>query len=131
MQRIKAEWSPVAGDHLVLEGGFSIIALEADKPVGIIGVYWNELPFPLEGTREAYINIIEVLPEYRRQGIARELVGKAIDFSRREGVYQLRAWSSDDKAQALPMWRQLGFALCPADNPWCSGLKGFFVSYVL
>lgn len=131
VEKITKEWSKVVGEHLVIDNGFSVIALEQQKPVGLIGVYWSELPVPLEGTREGYINIIEVLPEYRNQGIATTLVEQAIELSRKEGVYQLRAWSSDDKIQALPMWRRLGFGLCPADNPWHKGLKGFFVAYVL
>lgn len=130
-ERIRAEWSKIVGDHLIIEKGFSIIAMAEEKPVGLIGVYWSELPVPLEGTREAYINIIEVLPDYRGQGIATQLVNMSIEMSRAEGVYQLRAWSSDDKTEALPMWKRLGFALCPADNPWQKGLKGFFIGYVL
>ena len=131
VDQIKADWSRVVGEHLVVDNGFSVVAVAGGKPVGLMGVYWAELPTPLEGTREGFINIIEVLPEYRGRGIAAEMVQHAIELSRKEGVYQIRAWSSDDKIQALPMWRKLGFTLCPADNPWQKGLKGYFVGYVL
>jgi len=129
--QIRDEWSQVVADHMVVENGFSIVAVADHKIVALIGVYWSELPRPLEGTREAYINIIEVLPEFRNMGIATELVQRSVELAREGGAYQLRAWSSDDKIQALPLWRKLGFALCPADNPWHQGLKGFFVGYVL
>lgn len=128
---IRDQWAPVVARHLEIDNGFSIVAMAEGKPVGAIGLYWNELPIPLTGTREAYINIIEVIPAFRGRGIATELVNRSIELCREEGVYQVRAWSSDDKIQALPMWRRLGFALCPADNPWHAGLKGFFVGYVL
>lgn len=131
LEQIEKEWSLMAAKHLVIDNGFSIIAMAGEKPIGIIGLYWSKLPTPLENTREAYINIIEVLPDFRGQGIAREMISRSIELCREEGVYQVRAWSSDDKVEALPMWQRLGFALCPADNPWHAGLKGFFVGYVL
>ncbi len=40
--------------------------------------------------------------------------------ARQLGTCQLRAWSSEDKIEAIPMWRALGFGLCPAEE----GSKG-------
>jgi len=46
--------------------------------------------------------------------------------------FQLRAWSSADKTAAIPMWRALGFGLCPATTyPRAAAVEGYFVALVL
>ena len=118
-------WGEVVERHMHIEDGFSIVPLHAGKPVGLISVYWRELPSPLSETKEGYIDIIEVVEGYRRRGIARELVRRSAERTRREGAYQLRAWSSEDKVEAIPMWKALGFGLCPITDP---EVNGYFVT---
>lgn len=127
--RIASEWGQKAAAHVHLSDGFGIVALAGDALAGLISVYWQELPSPLSSTREAYIDIIEVAPAFRRQGIARRLILLAEERARQEGVPQMRAWSSEDKREALQMWRSLGWGLCPAAT--CPGgreVRGFFVT---
>ena len=121
-------WGEVIERHMHIEDGFSIVPLHAGKPVGLISVYWRELPSPLSKTKEGYIDIIEVIEGYRRRGIARELVRRSAERARREGAYQLRAWSSEDKVEAIPMWKSLGFGLTPITD---QEIKGYFVTYPL
>ncbi len=126
--RIGEAWGPVAARHMHLEDGFSLLAVGGDEPVGLISVYWRPLPPPLSSTDEGYIDIIEVHPDYRRQGIARRLIELSVERATARGVYQLRAWSSEDKVEAIPMWKALGFALCPATiYPGGEGVTGYFV----
>jgi GNAT superfamily N-acetyltransferase len=130
--RIAAEWGEKAARHMHLDDGFSIVALAEGELAGLISVYWQDLPSPLGGTREAYIDIIEVPTDYRRKGIAREMIALAEERACEQGAYQMRAWSSEDKAPALQMWRSLGWALCPAiTHPGGREVRGFFVTGVL
>lgn len=131
-ERIWREWGEVAARHMHSDDGFSIVALAGEEPVGLIGVARRELPPPLPSTTEAFIDIIEVRADYRRRGIAAQLVVLSAERARASGAYQLRAWSSEDKSEAILMWRVLGFGLCPATVfPRGETVRGFFVSRVL
>ena len=115
-----------------IHNGFSILALCDGEPIGLISVYWRELPPPLVSATEGYIDIIEVCQGFRRQGIATKLIEMSAERARKQGIYQLRAWSSEDKTEAIPMWQALGFGLCPATTyPGGQEVKGYFVTQVL
>jgi GNAT superfamily N-acetyltransferase len=130
---IARDWSETVARHLHFSGGFTFLAVSRNVLAGVISVFWDELPPPLTGTLEGYIDIIEVRPGYRRRGIAARLVELAARRAREEGAYQLRAWSSEDKLEALYMWRRLlGFGLCPAATyPHGEEVRGYFVTRVL
>jgi GNAT superfamily N-acetyltransferase len=130
--RVGAEWGEKAARHMHLTEGFSIIALEGEILVGLISVYAKTLPAPLDESFDWYIDILEVSKDYRRRGIASHLIELAIQRAKAAGVYQIRSWSSEDKIEAIPMWRALGFGLCPATtHPQGKEVKGYFVAKVL
>ena len=70
---------------------------------------------PLQGAQEAFIDIIEVLPEAQRQGIGTALVEQAIEWARDNGAAQVRAWSEEIRYEALMLWNKLGFAFSQVD----------------
>lgn len=128
------QWGEWVEPYLHLSDGFSIVALRGEAIVGIISVYRRCLPRPLPETHEGYVDIIEVNQALRRKGVARAMVQLAVERCREQGFCQLRAWSSEDKTEAIPMWKALGFGLCPATE--VSGktgepIKGYFVTYRL
>jgi len=130
--RVRAEWGENAARHMHLTDGFSIVALEGEILVGLISVYAKMLPVPLEESFDWYIDILEVSKDYRRRGIATHLIELTIQRAKEAGVYQLRSWSSEDKIEVIPMWRALGFGLCPAYTyPQGKEVKGYFVAKVL
>lgn len=130
--RILYEWNETVERHLHFSDGFTIVALHENLTIGIISVYWRKLPAPLPSTIEGYINILEVQPAYRRRGIARQLINLSIQKARECNAYQLRSWSSDEKVEAIPMWKRLGFGLCPAITfPRGQEVHGFFVVKLL
>lgn len=112
--RVRSAMGEMAARHMHLSDGFTLIAVDGRVPAGLIAVVWRDLPPPLTGCVEGFIDIIEVAPEYRRRGVATALVEMAAARARERRAYQLRAWSSEDKTEAIPMWRALGFGLCPA-----------------
>ncbi|MBT4503585.1 MAG: GNAT family N-acetyltransferase [Gemmatimonadetes bacterium] len=135
MRGLVAEiWGEVGARHLHIEDGFSILAMCGEKAAGLISVYPRALPPPLSGVREAFIDMIDVVAEYRRRGVARRLIEMSISRAREQGLHQIGAWSSEDKAEAIPMWKELGFALCPGHD--LSGrtgewIRGYFVALQL
>lgn len=131
-RQIATEWTEVTARHMHLEDGFTIVATRNKRPIGLISIRWQRLPSPLAETHEGYIDIIEVREGFRRQGIATHLIGKAIEQARGHSAYQLRAWSSADKTEAIPMWKALGFGLCPATTyPQGQEVRGYFVTRIL
>jgi len=131
-ERIAREWGELQARHMHVDDGFTVVALSSGRPVGLLAVAWRELPQPLARERDAFIDIIEVRPEFRRRGIASRMIGMAAWRGKSAAAYQLRAWSSDDRTEALAMWRALGFGLAPATvYPAGKEVNGFFVTKVL
>lgn len=121
------------------EGCYSLAAMVDGVPVGFISTYPARLPKPLDMHYDAYIDDLEVDKNYRRMGIASTLLSKTEEWARAYGYRQIRSWSSDDKAEAIPMWYALGYGVCPAIMRGVSVKKefvgkpiyGFYVSKVL
>ena len=44
--RVAEEWGEKPARHMHLEDGFSILAVQEEKLVGLISVYWKILPLP-------------------------------------------------------------------------------------
>jgi GNAT superfamily N-acetyltransferase len=126
---ILAKWKWVRRTWLHLEDGFTLIASQTDEIVGFISVRWMELPEPLNGIKEGFVDIIEVEAHARRRGIGTRLIQISEMECRAHHARQLRGWSSEDKKEAIPMWLSLGFGLCPAtDYPNNQAIRGYFVA---
>jgi GNAT superfamily N-acetyltransferase len=92
------------------------------------------LPPPLHHITDAYIDIIEVDELYRRQGIARRMITITEKWALENGFSQIRAWSSQDKNEAIPMWYNLRYGMCPA-KIWLDwrneAVDGYYVAKIL
>ena len=75
------------------------LALDGDRVIGFATAV-------SDGIVSAYIPLLEVLPEYRGQGIGSELIRRLV--ARLEGLYMVDL-SCD--ADLEPFYRQLGFAV--------------------
>ena len=121
------------------EGCYSVVALVDNFPAGFISVYPRKLPEPFHEFCDAYIEVIEVHKEYRRRGIATELIKLAEAWAKEYGYRQISSWSSDDKKEALKMWYALDYGIMPAVMRGKSVIKefenkpilGFYVSKML
>ena len=116
------------------DGNYSLAALHEDKPVGFISICTQNFTAPLEDKKGADIAIIEVDKNYRRKGIARELVNRAEKWAKNMGLSQIRAWSSYNKPEAIQMWYALNYCMCPATIwvEWCKEIvNGYHVAKLL
>jgi GNAT superfamily N-acetyltransferase len=130
--RVLNDWGEKAARHMHLTKGFSMIALHEEMLVGLISTYWRELPAPLHGEFDAYIDILEVHSDFRRKGIATQLIEISRKRAKEKGMRQIRAWSSEDKIEVIHLWKKLGFGLCPAMTyPNGEEVKGYFVVKIL
>lgn len=96
------------------EGYFTAAALDGETVAGFIAVHPQSWIPPLERVSDAFIEVIEVAENYRRMGVATQLVQMMENSAREYGYRQIRAWSSDDKVEALNMWLKLGYCMCAA-----------------
>ena len=127
-QQIIARWGNWVKEYNCLhygDGCYSLAAMYDEKPIGFISTYPSQLPPPLQIHRDAYIDVLDVHKDFRRQGIARELLSKTEVWAKAYGYRQIRSWSSDDKSEAIPMWYALGYGVCPAIMRGVSVKKSF------
>lgn len=114
LKEIEDDYGKEQAGYLHFNDGFTFVAIEGDRIVGFISARIQELPY-IQKTTECYIDVIEVLPEYRGQGVAKRLLSMLEEESKRKGLHQIRGWSSEDKKEAISMWRRLGFCLDPQE----------------
>lgn len=109
------EHRPDIGSYLHLEKGYGVAAMDGEKVVGILSVKWQSLSAPLTDSEEAFIEAVDVLGDYRRQGIATRLIEEA-ETRALEKASQLRSWCSEEQREAIQMFKVLGFGMCPASG---------------
>ena len=71
---------------------------------------------PLAKHKLAYLERTLVRPEYRRQGIATELLRKAIEVAREAGCEYIRCHNNWDNPAETALFRKCGFALVDLDG---------------
>jgi ribosomal protein S18 acetylase RimI-like enzyme len=109
VEKIKKEFNEEYIDYLHFDDGFTFIALDKDKVVGFVSSHTQRIS--KSDKFESYIDVIEVKAENRRCGIATKLLILLEEESKKEGLCQIRAWSSEDRKEAIAMWEKCGFFL--------------------
>lgn len=94
---------------------FSVFAISDGKPVALVGAKIRSISEPLQSKREVFIDIIEVAPEFYRQGIGTELVKRVIEWATIENASQIRAWTEECREAALLLWDKMGFTFSRVD----------------
>ncbi len=95
--------------------GKVLLALDGETPVGLIGFYANDAQ-----TRQAYVSVVGVSEAYRGRGIARELLCRAMAYSREVGMAECRLYTHRSNTAAIRLYEGLSFegqedAARPAD----------------
>lgn len=114
-EQIEIDFGKKEAEHMVINSeAFSLVATVNNQIIGFVSTFIQRLPEPLKDETEAFINIIEVIPEYRKQGIATRFINKTEVHFRNKKIKQIRGWSSIDKTEALNLWVKLRYTLSPA-----------------
>jgi ribosomal protein S18 acetylase RimI-like enzyme len=71
---------------------------------GFVAFYCND-----ESTKQAYITMVLVAPEYRRMGIASALVSCVLELARRRGFTACQLEVAESNADASSLYTALGF----------------------
>jgi GNAT superfamily N-acetyltransferase len=85
------------------------LATDAGRPVasaGLLILDWPPHPFDTEGELRGYLLNVYVEPEYRKRGLAHELVARCMGEARRRGIRVLTLHSSQ---AGRPIYERLGF----------------------
>jgi GNAT superfamily N-acetyltransferase len=92
--------------HALANGGYHGVLAEADGAGVVGGGGVLVVPWPGTQPHRAWIQNVYVVSEYRRRGIAREIMGTLIDWCRAQGFNSVNLHSSAD---GRPLYEQLGF----------------------
>ena len=102
---------------------------ENENIIAFLSAFYREIPAPLSGQTECFINIVEVIdPPLHRQGIGTALVQEAIKMAGSKGVMQVRAYCDINNAASHMLWLKNGFGISPVKMPDGS-IPGSFVTY--
>lgn len=95
-------------DYLAHGNQRTVLALDGEKPVGCATIcYMTWLPTLGHPTgRRAHLMNVYTVPEYRRQGVARQMVTALMDDAKARGITEI---SLDATAAGRPLYEALGF----------------------
>ena len=132
LSRIVDEYGDWAKDYIhIKDDAFALAPMDGDFPAGFICVTPQNLDYPLAHLRDAYIEVVEVHENYRRQGIGQHLINCAENWAREAGFKQIRTHSNDKAIEAINMWHKLNYGLCPHVYSAEEGCAGYWVAKVL
>lgn len=88
LENITVKYGEWAKKHIHIgSDSFSLAAIFDDIPVGFISTYIRNLDEPLAEEKDAYIDVIEVDKEFRRKGIAAELISRTEVWAKRRRTF--------------------------------------------
>ena len=93
---------PSPETHLRILRGSALVILAVDRSAGRVAGFITALS---DGVISAYLPLLEVLPEYRRQGIGRELVTRMLRTL--DDLYMIDVVCDPE---IVPFYERLGFA---------------------
>lgn len=77
------------------------------QPVGIINAFIDKK----RKEKKGFIRTLGVLPEFRRKGIGKTLMKKAIESLKERGMEEAETWTQEDKPACKKLFELLGFKL--------------------
>ncbi|AIO18400.1 Acetyltransferase (GNAT) family protein [Candidatus Izimaplasma bacterium HR1] len=114
LKLIKEQFGEVKAEYVSLEiNDYSLIAMKDKTVVGFISTKLNPLLEPLCEVNEAFVEILEVHPNYQKQGVASKLIEKTEKYFRSEGISQLRAWALNNNPNYINLWKKFDYCLSP------------------
>jgi ribosomal protein S18 acetylase RimI-like enzyme len=107
-----ASWQQRLREH----AQFALFVSGADRPAGLVAAH-RERPDTV------YLYSLWLDPRVRGRGLARRLVGTALDWARRSGVRTVTLRMAPDNAVARSLYEGFGFTEVPGDGPGEVGME--------
>lgn len=82
-----------------------LIAEWSGNVAGMVDAYVD----PPREEPKGFVQSLSVLPEFRRRGIGKELVRKALESLKARGMKTANAWAQTDRESCTHLYRNLGF----------------------
>lgn len=113
------------------KNGYTLVALENDEIIAFVSVFRREIPAPLRGKTEDFINVIEVFDAvYKKHGVASALVNEVKKIALESGSMQVRAYCDIKNEASHALWAKNNFGISPVKN-MDGTILGSFVTYRL
>ena len=117
--------------QVLSEGGNLIIAIDdSNQLLGFLWSFRREVPAPISGKLEDFINVIEIFGDNQRKGIGSALVQKCIEKSTADGIYQVRAYCETNNVASHHLWVKNKFGISPV-KMHDGNIYGSFVTFVI
>jgi len=99
------------------------------QTIAFLSAFYREIPAPLNGEKECYINVIDIIDStFRRKGIGSALVQEIIKIAKNKGVMQIRAYCEIHNISSNKLWLKNGFCISPVKHSDGS-IPGSYVTY--
>lgn len=96
-----------------------LIAEWDGNPVGFVNAFIDKE----RKEKLGFIRVLGVHPAYRRRGIGRALVEKALESLGARGIERVQAWTQDDRLQCISLYESSGFELIRVFSTMRKNLK--------
>lgn len=90
----------------LLKNGIVLVAKDKDIIIGILGGYINDF-----NGKEAYISILEIEKEYRKLGIACNLIKEFEKMANENNMKKIRLYTHKDNETAKRFYKKMGFKI--------------------
>ena len=111
------------------ESGYTLIAYENEKIIAFASVFKREIPAPLKGKTEEFINVIDVVDiTFRNKGVGSALVNEVKKSANDSGSMQVRAYCDISNEASHALWEKNNFGISPVKHT-DGTISGSFVTY--
>lgn len=111
--------------------GYTLIALDNNKLIAFASVFKREIPAPLKGKTEDFINVIDIVDtSYRNKGIGSALINEVKKLAYETDSMQVRAYCDINNEASHALWEKNNFGIAPVKSS-DGTILGSFVTYRL
>lgn len=111
--------------------GYTLVAMDKGNIVALVSVFKREIPAPLYGKTEEFINVIDVIDtSYRNKGVGSALIDEVKKIALETGSMQVRAYCDINNEASHALWIKNNFGISPVKNS-DGTILGSFVTYRL
>ncbi|MDD5701108.1 MAG: GNAT family N-acetyltransferase [Dehalococcoidales bacterium] len=99
------------------KNSYTLIALENDEIIAFTSIFRREIPAPLRGKTEDFINVIDVVnAAYRKKGVGSALINEVKKSAIEAGSMQVRAYCDIKNEASHALWEKNNFGISPVKN---------------